>query len=117
MPANTKRDAPFEIGDSDALAIMLEKLGGGGHMPASERLRELVLSAGEHAVAMHGNGAEAEKEPEQDAFYHGLLTGYSVAMCLLAQQEQEKGKSETSRRHANLQETPPSRQETPAPRS
>lgn len=117
MPANTKRDVPFEIGDSEALAIMLEKLGGGGHMPASERLRELVLKAGERAVAMHGNGAEVEKEPEQDAFYHGLLTGYSVAMCLLAQQDQAKREAGTSSRRASLQETPPSRQETRSQRS
>lgn len=110
MPANTKRDVPFEIGDSEALEILLEKVGG-GHVPASQRLRELVLKAGERAAAMHGNGAEAKKEPEQDAFCHGLLTGYSVAMCLLAQQEQEKREAETPRHRASLQEEPPQRAE------
>jgi hypothetical protein len=88
MPATTQRETRLTIGENEAVETLFEKVQS-GHVPSSERMRELILKAGERAIEMHGNGEESSEGPEQRAFYHGLLTGYSVATCLLQQQEDE----------------------------
>jgi hypothetical protein len=89
MPANVERDAPLTIGENEAVEALFEKVQS-GHLPSSARMRELIIRAGERAIAMHGEEGQGLAEPEQRAFYHGLLTGYSVATCLLQQQEEEE---------------------------
>ena len=86
MPANVPHSSPLGIGQAEAIQVLRHKVGR-GHVPDSERLREQILKAVDHALAMHAVKTGRPDPTEQRAFYHGLMTGYSVAMCLVTQQE------------------------------
>lgn len=87
MPANTDQDRPLTIGDAEAVKTLFEKLKG-GHLPASDRVREQLVTAAEHARQMYERDDGRFTTGEREAFYHGLMTGYAVAMCFSEQQEQ-----------------------------
>lgn len=89
MPANQQREKPFTVGDDDAVEALFDKVRS-GHLPTSARMRDLILKAGTRAIAMHDEDTEDMTPAERRAFTHGLLTGYSVATCLLQQQEEEE---------------------------
>lgn len=88
MPANLQREKPLTVGDDDAVEALFDKVRS-GHLPSSARIRELILKAGTRAIAMHDEDTGNMTPAERKAFTHGLLTGYSVATCLLQQQEQQ----------------------------
>lgn len=68
----------FEIGDLDAITTLVEKLEAHAAESSSERLRRAVKWAEQQAVKL-----EWSKASERDlAFFHGLLTGYAVALKL-----------------------------------
>ncbi|MGD8328816.1 MAG: hypothetical protein PVJ49_05220 [Acidobacteriota bacterium] len=88
MPANMQREKPLTVGDDDAVRELFDKVRS-GHLPTSARMRELILKAGTRAIAMHDEDTSNMTPAERKAFTHGLLTGYSVATCLLQQQEED----------------------------
>ena len=69
----------FEIADPEAILCLIEKIekhaqaGDGRH----ERLRKAMAWAEKQAKSLEGGHDE-----KQMAFYHGLLTGYGVALNL-----------------------------------
>jgi hypothetical protein len=65
----------FGIADDEAVRVLVEKLTvAGAHQRRRERLRE----AFEKASQRYNNSNENERR----AFFHGLLTGYGVALKL-----------------------------------
>lgn len=63
------------IADNEAVQILLEKLLAGG--PHQER-RDKLLKALDEAAKRY----EGSSQKERQAFFHGLLTGYAVALKL-----------------------------------
>jgi hypothetical protein len=63
------------IADDEAVQILLDKLLVGA--PHQER-REKLLKALDEAAARYQDSTEKERQ----AFFHGLLTGYAVALKL-----------------------------------
>lgn len=89
MPANVDRENPLTIGEREAVEILFSKVRG-GRLLDSEEMRSQMLKARRKALEMYdGSDDERFTEPEQKAFYHGLLTGYAVALCMMDQQAGE----------------------------
>lgn len=87
MPANVTRDEPLTVGEKEAVDVLVEKIR--AHYGA-ERFKEetQLLKAVERARHMYRRESERFADSERnDAFLHGLLTGYSVAMVLLEQRD------------------------------
>lgn len=71
MPHNHK----YTIADNEAVMVLLDKmLIGGPH----QRRRDKLLHALDEASLRYQNSGEKERQ----AFFHGLLTGYAVALKL-----------------------------------
>lgn len=68
-------DHKFDIGDDEAVRVLLNKMLGGG---TRQRRREKLLKALDEA-SRHYQGSNRK---ERQAFFHGLLTGYAVALKL-----------------------------------
>src|SRR5207248_5001686 len=66
----------YIIADDQAVHVLLDKMLGGG---TRQRRREKLLKALEEASRHYQNTSEKERQ----AFFHGLLTGYAVALKLL----------------------------------
>jgi hypothetical protein len=65
----------FTIADQDAVHTLLDKLLEGG---SHQFRREKLLRAVRDASRRYENSSEKERQ----AFFHGLLTGYAVALKL-----------------------------------
>lgn len=68
-------DHRFGIADDEAVHVLLDKMLGGG---SRQRRREKLLKALEE-VSQH---YQKSTQKERRAFFHGLLTGYAVALKL-----------------------------------
>lgn len=68
-------DHKYAIADDKAVHVLLEKMLGGG---SQQRRREKLLKALDEAYRHYENSSEKERR----AFFHGLLTGYAVALKL-----------------------------------
>ncbi len=77
-------DHKFSIGDPAALKALVEKLDNHGAKQTHKRNRLLkaVKKAEDIAKSASGKNPKKKYKPEEIAFYHGLLTGYSVALML-----------------------------------
>jgi hypothetical protein len=65
----------FTIADDQAVRVLVDKVHDRGtHQPRRERLLKALHQAFE--------GYQASNEKERQAFFHGLLTGYAVALKL-----------------------------------
>lgn len=84
MPATVGRSEPLTIGEAEAVEVLFNKIQGHGR-PQDEQ-RQRLLEAVEWAHRMYEGRVPEVDDPEQRAFYHGLLTGYSVAMRLMEHQ-------------------------------
>ncbi len=72
----TKRHPhPFVIADSDAVRTLSAKVEVWGQ---HQQRRERLLNAFREASCAYGSAHDAERQ----AFFHGLLTGYAVALKL-----------------------------------
>jgi hypothetical protein len=72
---NGTAHTPFTIADDEAVKVLLDKLlSGGSHQQRSEKL----LKALDEASQRCSNSTEKVRE----AFFHGLLTNYAVALKL-----------------------------------
>jgi hypothetical protein len=69
-------DHRYTIADDEAVQVLLDKMLGGG---TRQRRREKLLKALEEASQHYQNTNHKERQ----AFFHGLLTGYAVALKLL----------------------------------
>jgi hypothetical protein len=69
----TRHPHQFTIADEDAVAALIRKLVNGG--PREERRRRL-LSALDAAARRYKDSNQKVRQ----AFFHGLLTGYAVAL-------------------------------------
>ncbi|HEV8341818.1 MAG TPA: hypothetical protein VGR30_05545 [Candidatus Binatia bacterium] len=69
-------DHKYTIADDEAVQVLLDKMLGGG---TRQRRREKLLKALEEASQHYQNTNHKERQ----AFFHGLLTGYAVALKLL----------------------------------
>ena len=65
----------FEIADDEAVQVLLDKLLVGG---SHQQRREKLLKALEEASRRYKDSGQKERQ----AFFHGLLTGYAVALKL-----------------------------------
>jgi hypothetical protein len=65
----------FTIADDDAVRVLLNKLVKGGAKPAR---REKLLRALDDAARHYKDSNQKVRQ----AFFHGLLTGYAVALTL-----------------------------------
>jgi len=65
----------YRIADDDAVHVLLDKLLGGG---TQQKRREKLLKALDQASRRYENSGQKERQ----AFFHGLLTGYAVALKL-----------------------------------
>ena len=65
----------FTIADNKAVQVLLDKLLVGG--PHQQR-RERLLKALDQAAQRYKSSSQKERQ----AFFHGLLTGYAVALKL-----------------------------------
>ena len=65
----------YAIADDEAVQVLLDKLLDGG---SHQRRREKLLKALDEASQRYKSSAEKERK----AFFHGLLTGYAVALKL-----------------------------------
>jgi hypothetical protein len=65
----------YTIADDEAVKVLLDKLLIGG--PNQQR-REKLLKALDDAAQRYNNSTQKERK----AFFHGLLTGYAVALKL-----------------------------------
>jgi hypothetical protein len=65
----------FTIADHEAVCLLREKVAAWG---AHQQRREKLLKALDRAASSCGNSSEKERQ----AFFHGLLTGYAVALKL-----------------------------------
>lgn len=66
---------PFVIADSDAVQTLSAKVEAWGQ---HQHRREKLLKAFEEAACAYRETADKERQ----AFFHGLLTGYAVALKL-----------------------------------
>ncbi|MBI4528105.1 MAG: hypothetical protein HY695_30285 [Deltaproteobacteria bacterium] len=66
----------YTIADDEAVQVLLDKMLGGG---TRQKRREKLLKALEEASQRYQNTGHKERQ----AFFHGLLTGYAVALKLL----------------------------------
>lgn len=72
----TKRHPhPFVIADSDAVRTLSAKVEAWGR---HQQRRDKLLKAFQDAACAYGNAGDKERQ----AFFHGLLTGYAVALKL-----------------------------------
>jgi hypothetical protein len=69
-------DHKYIIADDDAVQVLLDKMLGGG---TRQKRREKLLKALDEASRHY----EKSNQKERQAFFHGLLTGYAVALKLL----------------------------------
>ncbi len=65
----------YAIADDEAVQVLLDKLLDGG---SHQRRREKLLKALDEASQRYKSSTEKERK----AFFHGLLTGYAVALKL-----------------------------------
>jgi len=65
----------YSIADDEAVHVLIDKMVGGG---TRQRRREKLLKALEEASRRYNNSSQKERQ----AFFHGLLTGYAVALKL-----------------------------------
>jgi hypothetical protein len=65
----------YTIADEEAVQLLLKKLLAGG--PRQQR-REKLLKALDQAARCYGDSNQKQRQ----AFFHGLLTGYAVALKL-----------------------------------
>ena len=65
----------FTIADREAVSVLRDKVAARG---AQQHRREKLLSAFEKAVKSHNNSDQKDRH----AFFHGLATGYAVALKL-----------------------------------
>jgi hypothetical protein len=65
----------YAIADEEAVQLLLEKLVAGG--PRQQR-REKLLKALDQAARRYKDSNQKQRQ----AFFHGLLTGYAVALKL-----------------------------------
>jgi hypothetical protein len=68
-------DHRYSIADDQAVHVLLDKMLGGG---TRQRRREKLLKALGEASQRYKNSSQRERQ----AFFHGLLTGYAVALKL-----------------------------------
>jgi hypothetical protein len=68
-------DHKYTIADDKAVQVLLDKMVGGG---TRQRRREKLLKALDEASRHYENSSQKERQ----AFFHGLLTGYAVALKL-----------------------------------
>jgi len=66
----------FTIADDEAVQVLLDKMLGGG---TRQKRREKLLKALDEASRHY----QSTSQKERQAFFHGLLTGYAVALKLL----------------------------------
>ena len=66
----------FAIADDEAVQVLLDKMLGGG---TRQKRREKLLKALDEASRHY----QSTSQKERQAFFHGLLTGYAVALKLL----------------------------------
>jgi hypothetical protein len=71
MPHNHK----FSIADDEAVQVLLNKMLAAG---TRQRRREKLLKALDEASKHYEDSSQKERQ----AFFHGLLTGYAVALKL-----------------------------------
>lgn len=69
-------DHKYIIADDKAVQVLLDKMLGGG---TRQKRREKLLKALDEASRHY----EKSTQKERQAFFHGLLTGYAVALKLL----------------------------------
>ncbi len=72
MPRHTHK---YGIADAEAVQVLLDKLLAGG---SHQQRREKLLKALDEASRRY----KASNQKERQAFFHGLLTGYAVALKL-----------------------------------
>jgi len=72
----TAHDHKYAIADGQAVQVLIDKMLGGG---TRQRRREKLLKALDEASQRYQNTSHKERQ----AFFHGLLTGYAVALKLL----------------------------------
>jgi hypothetical protein len=65
----------FTIADREAVRLLRDKVAGWG---AHQKRRERLLNALDTAIRAYGDSAQKERQ----AFFHGLVTGYAVALKL-----------------------------------
>ena len=65
----------FTIADAEAVRVLTKKVTAWG---SHQQRREKLLKALNQAARSYGNS----KQRERQAFFHGLLTGYAVALKL-----------------------------------
>jgi hypothetical protein len=65
----------YSIADDEAVHVLLDKMLGGG---TRQMRREKLLKALDQASQRYKNSGQKERQ----AFFHGLLTGYAVALKL-----------------------------------
>ncbi|MBI2822022.1 MAG: hypothetical protein HYX74_07335 [Acidobacteria bacterium] len=65
----------FTIADDEAVHVLVEKLLDGG---SRQRRREKLLKA----LKLAARSYNSTNQRERQAFFHGLLTGYAVALQL-----------------------------------
>jgi len=68
-------DHKYAIADDDAVLVLLDKMLGGG---SRQLRREKLLKALDEAARRYKDSSQKERQ----AFFHGLLTGYAVALKL-----------------------------------
>jgi hypothetical protein len=68
-------DHKFAIADDEAVHVLLDKMLGGG---SRQKRREKLLKALDEASRHYQSSSHKERQ----AFFHGLLTGYAVALKL-----------------------------------
>jgi hypothetical protein len=66
----------FSIADDEAVQVLLDKMLSGGRR---QKRREKLLKALDEASRHYDDTTQKERQ----AFFHGLLTGYAVALKLL----------------------------------
>ncbi len=69
-------DHKYAIADDEAVRVLLDKMLGGG---SRQVRREKLLKALDEASRHYKDSSQKERQ----AFFHGLLTGYAVALKLL----------------------------------
>ena len=67
---------PFTIADSAAVEVLTAKVEAWGQR---QQRREKLLKAFREAACAYGS---AHNDKERQAFFHGLITGYAVALKL-----------------------------------
>ncbi len=70
-----KHKHTYTIGDDEAVELLVEKLLAGG---TRQQRRERLLKALDQASRRYKDSTQKQRQ----AFFHGLLTGYAVALKL-----------------------------------